>query len=80
MTEASLRWLVHHSKLHGKNGDKIIVGASKMDHYRSNMDALAKGPLPEEVVAVFDKASAIVQPVWPCYFRSHSGSALESVQ
>ncbi|CAB9507536.1 Aflatoxin B1 aldehyde reductase member 2 [Seminavis robusta] len=74
MAEASLRWLRHHSKL--TKDDGIIIGASKTGHYHANMKALANGPLTEDLVTAFGKASKVCQDVCPNYARGYSGSAL----
>lgn len=53
MIEAAYRWLAYHSMLNGSRGDAILIGASKLNHLEQNMDSLAAGPLPEEIVNVF---------------------------
>lgn len=58
-TEASLRWLAFHSKLGPQ--DAIIFGASKIDQIKQNVAAVAKGPLPDELVAVLDGIWATLQ-------------------
>jgi aflatoxin B1 aldehyde reductase len=50
---ASLRWLAYHSPLSA--GDGIILGASKVEQIEDSSAAIAKGPLPEDVVAEFDR-------------------------
>jgi len=40
MTDASLRWLKYHSSLDTSNGDGIIVGASSVQHFRTNWKSL----------------------------------------
>eukprot|EP00941_MAST-03F_sp_MAST-3F-sp1_P002671 g2671.t1 len=72
--EAALRWLAHHSKLSNSRNDAIIIGASSVEHYQQNMNALKKGPLPEAVVAVYDMAWKLCKGDCPCYFRGFSGS------
>lgn len=72
MAEASLRWMRHHSKLGGE--DAVIIGASKVSHFDSNMTSLMAGPLPANVVAAFAEASAIALDVCPSYQRGYSGS------
>lgn len=47
-SEACLRWLYYHSIL--REGDGVILGASKMAQIVQNMNDIAKGPLPAEVV------------------------------
>lgn len=67
MVEIALRWLVHHSKLRlGKDG--IIVGASSCRQLEENMDALEKGPLPDEIIQVLDQAWLSVKSDTPNYW------------
>ena len=51
--EASLRWLCYHSALGEDDG--IILGASKISQFEANMEDLSHGPLPAEVVEVFER-------------------------
>ncbi|KAF9629570.1 hypothetical protein BFW01_g10773 [Lasiodiplodia theobromae] len=60
--EASLRWICFHSALGAQDG--VILGASKPTQLVSNVEAVAKGPLPEKVVTAMDA-------IW----RSISGKA-----
>jgi aflatoxin B1 aldehyde reductase len=53
-SEAALRWLTHHSALKAELGDGIIVGAGSVKHLEDNLNALKKGPLPEDVVEALD--------------------------
>ena len=69
MTEASIRWLMWHSKLQGGLNDGIILGASKLTHLEQNLEATAAGPLPAAVVQAFDYAWEICRPDCPRYFR-----------
>jgi len=55
MVSATLRWMVHHSKLDASKGDGIIIGQSKMDHLKKNMSGLKEDKLPEKIVDEFDK-------------------------
>ncbi|KAF2162250.1 hypothetical protein M409DRAFT_27254 [Zasmidium cellare ATCC 36951] len=70
LIETALRWVVHHSKLEIKSGDKdgIIIGVSSQAQLEGNLEALEKGPLPEEVVKVLDEAwlvtKATAVPYW----------------
>ncbi len=55
--ETALRWFVHHSALNMTNGnDGIIIGVSKFEHLETNLKALEKGPLPDDVVEALDQA------------------------
>lgn len=71
--EVTYRWLAHHSMLNGERGDSILIGASKLNHMKQNIAAIQNGPLPEDVVAVFDKAWEISKPNSPEYFTLFKG-------
>ncbi|RFU31699.1 hypothetical protein B7463_g4654, partial [Scytalidium lignicola] len=47
-TEASLRWLIHHSAL--KEPDTLILGATKVNQLKGNVEMCKLGPLPEVIV------------------------------
>ncbi|KAK9468180.1 NADP-dependent oxidoreductase domain-containing protein [Lipomyces arxii] len=73
MLEVALRWLVHHSALKlgpavGQKGDGIIIGVSSKSQLENDLDALEKGPLPEDVIEALDKAAKIARtesnPYW----------------
>ncbi|TCD61719.1 hypothetical protein EIP91_008005 [Steccherinum ochraceum] len=66
--EAALRWLSHHSALKKEHGDAIIIGGSSVKHVQQNLDALDKGPLPEEVVKALDEAYDVVKAKQTKYF------------
>jgi aflatoxin B1 aldehyde reductase len=66
--EAAYRWLAYHSMLNGERGDSILIGASKLNHMKQNIAAIQNGPLPEDVVAAFEKAWEISKPDSPEYF------------
>jgi len=53
LTDAALRWLYHHSVL--ATGDGVILGASKEDQVRQNVDAMSKGPLPDDLLELFEQ-------------------------
>eukprot|EP00026_Physarum_polycephalum_P013163 Phypoly_transcript_13538.p1 GENE.Phypoly_transcript_13538~~Phypoly_transcript_13538.p1 ORF type:complete len:334 (+),score=39.96 Phypoly_transcript_13538:69-1004(+) len=68
MTEASLRWVRHHSKL--IPGDAIIIGASKMEHLKENIKfGQSTDKLPEDIVKAFDAAWIKTKPVCEQYWR-----------
>lgn len=71
--EATYRWLAYHSMLNGERGDSILIGASKLNHMKQNIAAIQNGPLPEDVVAAFDKAWEISKPDSPEYFTLFKG-------
>ena len=54
--EATYRWLAHHSMLKEERGDGIIIGASKLNHLKQNMETMKAGPLPEGILKAFEEA------------------------
>ncbi|KAI0187031.1 aflatoxin B1 aldehyde reductase member 3 [Astrocystis sublimbata] len=79
MIEVALRWIVHHSALRiqgidnksgGSGGnDGIIIGISSYDQLDGNLDAIEKGPLPEDVVKALDEAWDIAKAEAPNYWH-----------
>lgn len=49
-TEVAYRWLAYHSVL--REGDGIIIGASRLDQVTETVCVIRKGPLPDAVVAL----------------------------
>ena len=68
-TECALRWMMHHSKLDAKYGDRVIIGASSTKHLEENLVDFEKGPLPEDVVIALDEAWAKTKGVVTPYFH-----------
>lgn len=66
--EATYRWLAYHSMLNAERGDAIIIGASKLEHLKQNMEAVKAGPLPDEIIAAFEQAWIITKADSPEYF------------
>lgn len=71
--EATYRWLAYHSMLNGERGDAILVGASKIDHLKQNMETLKAGPLPDDMLAAFEDAWIISKNDSPEYFTLFKG-------
>lgn len=71
--EATYRWLAFHSMLDGGRGDAILIGASKLPHLLQNMETVKAGPLPADLVEVFDRAWAITRGDSPEYFTLYKG-------
>lgn len=70
MIEAALRWTVHHSKLQIKDGnDGILIGISSYGQLDGNLDAIEKGPLPDDVVQALDQAWLIAKADAPNYWH-----------
>lgn len=68
-SSAALRWLVHHSDLNSDKGDGIILGASKLEHFESNLAAVTEGPLPDTIVGVLDEGWELSRADCIKYFR-----------
>ena len=71
--EATYRWLAWHSMLNGERGDAILVGASKLNHLKQNMETVKAGPLPEDVCDAFAQAWTITKGDSPEYFTLYKG-------
>ena len=56
LTNASLRWMVHHSQLKAECGDAVILGASQIEHVTQNLKSITGEPLDAAVVKAFDAA------------------------
>ncbi|KAF4556515.1 Aldo-keto reductase-like protein 16 [Elsinoe fawcettii] len=66
LREATLRWLMNHSILGADDG--VILGASSSEQMEGNLEACGKGPLPEDLVKVFED-------VWEQYFATGKAGA-----
>lgn len=53
LTEISLRWMMWHSEL--QEGDGIILGASRGEQIKGNVDMIESGKLPAEVLQVVER-------------------------
>ena len=71
--EATYRWLAYHSMLNVERGDAIIIGASKADHLKQNMETVKAGPLSDAVVDAFEKAWQHCKADCPEYFTLYKG-------
>ena len=71
--EATYRWMVNHSMLRGERGDAVIIGASKLNHLKQNMETVKAGPLPEDIVEAFERAWQITKGDSPEYFTLYKG-------
>lgn len=57
MVETALRWALYHSKLKAASGnDGLVIGASSKAQLESNLIAVEKGPLPDEMLEALDRA------------------------
>lgn len=62
--ELALRWLVGQPAV-----SSILLGGSKVSHLEANLQALQRGPLPEDVVAACDAIGARLRGPMPAYNR-----------
>ena len=69
LAEVALRWLIHHSYL--REGDGIIIGASREEHLVSNLAAWQAGPLPAPVLEACEAAWAVSKSCCEAYFRGY---------
>jgi len=60
----SFAWLLHHTPV-----DCLIVGASRPEQLRENLDAIDRGPLPAEAVAACDRVWKELRGPSPQYNR-----------
>ena len=59
--------------LDGSRGDAIIIGASRLNHLKQNLETVKAGPLPEEVVKAFEQAWKVTKGDSPEYFTLYKG-------
>jgi aryl-alcohol dehydrogenase-like predicted oxidoreductase len=64
LTELALRWLIAKPA-----AGPILLGGSKVEHLRSNIAAVAKGPLAADVVEACDGVGAALRGPMPSYNR-----------
>jgi len=67
--EAAFRWIFNHSALDGSLGDSVILGASKVEQVRMNMDLAKKGSLKPPIVSFFDEWWTSTMHLCPSYLR-----------
>lgn len=68
-TNAALCWLIHHSQLSAKDGDGIILGASKLSHLQENLAHVSGHKLASEIVETLDHGWQQIKPDCTKYFR-----------
>ncbi|MBY6366488.1 aldo/keto reductase [Rhodococcus corynebacterioides] len=64
LTELALRWLRS-----TPTAGPILLGGSRTSHLQANIDALARGPLPADVVTACDEVGAALRGPMPAYNR-----------
>ena len=67
--EVSIRWLYHHSILSSKYGDAVILGASSIEHLKTNIEASEKEALPDEIVEKLNELWKRFESTCPKYYR-----------
>lgn len=78
LVSLAFSWLVHHSLMDVSKGDAVILGASRVEHLRSNLSHMRDAqPLPATMVRACDEAWRICACVCPTYHKGYSGSALQ---
>jgi aflatoxin B1 aldehyde reductase len=53
--ELAYRWIVYHSKLDGRFGDAVVLGARKHEQLRQTVEMIKKGPLSDAAVGRIDR-------------------------
>jgi aflatoxin B1 aldehyde reductase len=69
MTQVALLWLLNHSLLKGQSRDGVILAASNLEQWETNLRNLS-GELPQKVAEVIDQAWEKARPECPRYFRT----------
>ena len=59
--------------LSAERGDAIIIGASKLNHLKQNMETVKAGSLPDSIVDAFEKAWQTSKADSPEYFTLYKG-------
>ncbi|KAG4217248.1 hypothetical protein PC116_g34271, partial [Phytophthora cactorum] len=67
ITEASMRWVLHHSILDGEKGDGVIIGPRNQRQLDSYAAAIKGGPLPQGLVeginGLWEKVADAAAPI-----------------
>jgi aryl-alcohol dehydrogenase-like predicted oxidoreductase len=64
LVSLALNWLLHHTP-----ADCVILGATGVEQLRDNLDALADGHLPDDLLAACDRVWEQLRGVTPKYNR-----------
>lgn len=70
LLEASLRWLIHHSKLDVSFKDAIVVGTSNIVQLKQNLFLFKTKPLENNISDEFNSIGDICKKVSPLYYRT----------
>jgi aflatoxin B1 aldehyde reductase len=68
MTQTALLWILHHSSLRGQYRDGVIIAASNLEQWETNLKNLS-GDLPAEMAKAIDQAWEKARPDCPRYCR-----------
>jgi aflatoxin B1 aldehyde reductase len=69
MTQAALLWILQDSSLKGQYRDGVILAASSLEQWETNLKSLS-GELPVKVAEAIDRAWERSRPECPQYFRT----------
>jgi aflatoxin B1 aldehyde reductase len=69
MTQAALLWILQNSSLKGQYRDGVILAASSLEQWETNLKSLS-GELPVKVAEAIDRAWERTRPDCPQYFRT----------
>jgi aflatoxin B1 aldehyde reductase len=69
MTQIALSWILRHSFLRGPSGDGVILAASNLKQWESNLASLSE-ELPVKVREALDRAWEKARQDYPAYFRA----------
>ncbi len=69
MIQIALSWILHYSFLRGPSGDGVILAASNLKQWESNLAGL-RGELPVNVREALDRAWEKARQDHPAYFRA----------
>jgi aryl-alcohol dehydrogenase-like predicted oxidoreductase len=64
MAELALRWTAHRDVV-----DSLLLGGSRAEQLQQNLQALAAGPLPADVLEACDEVGAALRGPAPAYNR-----------
>lgn len=69
MTQVAILWILHHSLLKGQYRDGVILAASNLEQWETNLKNLS-GELPQKATMAIDQAWEKARPECPQYFRT----------
>lgn len=69
MVQIALSWLIHHSRLNCSNGDGIIIAASNLEQWETNLNSFGE-KLPNKVLEALDHAWEATSHDCPSYSRA----------